>query len=133
MSDIFKSIEITWNGGIHTIEPDRCMRLAYLVEMALKQDSGKTFFDLITNPPLTGLAYAYAAALRYAGVAVSDAEVFGEVRNVLRGDGAAFNAAVNLIDDVMNLVAPQDDLRERLDAHAASAGSDDTEKKPQEA
>jgi len=74
-ADIFEDVTLTWDGVDYVIPANKCLRLAYKVEMALRQDSGLNAFELLHNPPMTSLAFAYGAALRFAGVVVTDEAV----------------------------------------------------------
>lgn len=125
-TDIFAPIVLPWKGAEYSVSAEAQMRLAYVVEMALIGDSGRTFFEVITNPPMTSLAMAYGAGLRHAGVKVSDLEVLAEVRKVTKGDGTALDAALALIDQVLTATSPDGEIA----GAAGGAGALDDAKKP---
>lgn len=106
MSDIFEPVVLTWKGQDYTIAAERCMRLIHTVEMALKQESKLQIFELAINPPVTCLAYSYAAALRFAGAEVRDEEVLQAIGAMFHDDPTVFHAAQGLLARCIAMILP---------------------------
>lgn len=70
---IFKPVTFGWAGKDYTVPAERALGLIAEIEEVM------TFVDLALSrekPSLSKLARAYGAALRYAGAAVSDEEIY---------------------------------------------------------
>ncbi len=119
--NIFEPVTITWQGEDYVIPAEKGMRLAYTVEMALRQDSNLSVFELMQNPPLTTLAMAYGAALRFAGVPVSDEEVMQVLSQSILGDTDDAVIMRGFVTAVFSMLLPPAALR-------AAEVSDDVKK-----
>lgn len=111
MSNIFEEVTLKWRGAEYKVPPERCMRLAYIVEMGLRQDSNISVFELVSNPPVTALAMAYAAALRHAGAAVTDEDVYLDLVKSVTSDGDVALEIRDLISTIISMVLPPKAIR----------------------
>ena len=112
MSDsIFRDITLEWEGETFTVPADKGLRLAEKVELALRSDSGLSVFELVLNPPITTLSRAYGAALRFAGCRVTDEAVYHAVTKVITGSEDEALAARAMIDQVLGVLLPPDDIK----------------------
>lgn len=126
MADIFEPVTLTWEGQDYTVLATRCMRLAYVVEMALRQDSRLSIFELLENPPLTALAMAYAAALRFAGaVQVRDEQVYLVLARGVTGPAEEAARIRDTLDGVLGMLLPPEVLR----GPSPAGGADEAAKK----
>jgi len=120
MKDIFEAVTLTWDGQDYTVPPERCMRLAYKVEVALVQDSRRSVFEILESPLMTTLAMAYGAALRFAGAVVTDEEVYLVVARGMTGEVDAIEMMHATLDGVIAMLLPP---------AALARGASDDEKK----
>lgn len=105
--DIFAPFTLNWKGTDYVVPADRCMKLAYVVEMALRQGRDMTVFEALKNPPLTVTAMAYGAALRHAGAVVSDGAVYKSlVESLSSGDETAIIKQALLTQIIEMLLPP---------------------------
>lgn len=80
----FSDVKITWKGADYTVPAERQLMLVAEVEDALRGNSGKSAVQLLLQrggPGHARLAMAYGAALRYAGAAVTDDEIYLSIQN----------------------------------------------------
>lgn len=67
---IFEDVTLGWKGTEYVVDSSKVMRLIAKVENEI------TLQELITSPKMTSLAFAYSAALNYAGASVNPDEVY---------------------------------------------------------
>lgn len=75
----FEDVTFGWGGMSYTVPANRQMGLVARVEDALSGDSGRQAISVLMQregPPYSRLAAAFGAALRYAGAAVTDEEIY---------------------------------------------------------
>lgn len=98
---IFQAITLTWKGTDFEVPADRVMRLIAVVEQHVRIN------DLISEqgPPLSKLATAYAAALRFAGARVGDDEVYADFFTT------GPEVAAQLANGLLSMMIPPDSLK----------------------
>ena len=74
----FDKIELRWKGQTYVVEPNRVLRLIARVEEVVTVDELVKYAQRQTAP-MAKLSMAYGAALRYAGVVVTDEEIFESI------------------------------------------------------
>lgn len=74
----FDKIDLKWKGQTYAVEPHRVLRLIARVEEVVTVDELVKYANRGTAP-MAKLSMAYGAALRYAGVKVTDEEIFESV------------------------------------------------------
>ena len=129
MSDIFQDVVLRWRGETYPVPAEDCMKLAYKVETALRQDSGGNFFELMLNPPVTGLAIAFAITLRHAKVSVTDAEVFREINPFHGGNREALDDAMSMLSQLLGSLSPPEEVAGDVAAAGERAEKDGSGKK----
>ncbi len=72
---MFESVTLKFNAEAYRIEPDKVMRAIAIVEDIITLDELVRYHERGTAP-MAKLAMAYAALVRYAGGACTDAEVY---------------------------------------------------------
>lgn len=68
---LFESVTLTWKNEEYEVDPENVMKLIAIVEEHI---SFKKLYS--GDPPMSGIAAAYAAALRFAGAKVTQEEVY---------------------------------------------------------
>ena len=93
---LFEPVTLTWKGEDFNVEPEKVMKLIAVIEEHI------SFYKLTNGePPATSIAFAYGAALRYAGAKVTDEEVYV---SLFGGEGAGVSYAVSSL--MMMMVPP---------------------------
>ncbi len=101
---LFETITLTWGGEEYEVEPENVMKLIAVVEEHV------SFQKLYSGePPLSGIACAYAAALRYAGASVKDEEVYAS----LFGDEGI--GIQNAITSLSMMLIPPTEIMEKME------------------
>jgi len=118
---IFEDVSLTWEGKDYRVSRNKIMGLIAAIEERIP------FTKLhSSNPPMSGIAQGYAAALRYAGARVSDEDVYA---SLFSSDGVGISQAIS---DLSVLMIPPDVIRKKMDASAendAAAGKKKTRQK----
>lgn len=128
MANIFTPIELDWNGKTITVRPHKVMGLISAIE------------DVITFPelqayavrgaaPVGKLSMAYARVLRYAGVRVTDEEVYAKSFSGSEEEQEAMGRA---IQNLLFMMMPPE-ARAKVEAIMAGAEEDDGDPEPAEA
>lgn len=97
----FDKVELKWKGQSYTIESNRVLRLIARIEEVVTIDELVKYAARQTAP-MAKLAMAYGAALRYAGVEVTDEEVFESI--FVSNSGASITAAIT---GLLSLMIPK--------------------------
>jgi hypothetical protein len=120
MARIFEDIHLAWGEETGTIPSDRVMgaiaRIEQHITLPELYDAGASR----KMPPLTLLAAAYGSVLRYAGLAVSDAEVYAGLFDKTRGEASL---VVTAVQGLMEIMIPPDALKAARKARDAPKGS----------
>ena len=101
---LFQPIELVWKGEVYKVKANEVMKLIAIIESHI------TFNALYSgSPPLSSIAFAYAAALRYAGADVEDDEVYC---SLFGGDGIGIQST---IQNLSLMMIPPSAVMERMD------------------
>jgi hypothetical protein len=102
---IFEDIAVEYNGEKRTIQSNQVMRLIARVEDVI---SIKRLVKGIEDgdPPMGKVAIAYAMMLRYAGISVTDEEIYCE----LFGNSGAASMALDSAMGLLSLMVPPEKL-----------------------
>lgn len=82
----FSEVKISWKGAVYSVPSDRQLMLVAEVEDALRGNSPKSAVQVLMQkggPGTARLSMAYGAALRFAGAAVTDDEVYLSIQDDL--------------------------------------------------
>lgn len=115
---MFDPIEIEYNGTVKTIKPNEIMPLIAQIERII---SLPRLMEAVQSgePPMAALAMAYGKILRYAGVNVTDGDVYAEM---FSGEGA-MSAATAAAQTVLALMVPPNVLKGEQPKKKAKAKS----------
>jgi hypothetical protein len=117
---IFEAIKLTWKGVDYEIPPDQVMRGIARIEDVFTLGELSRHMARGTLP-LAKIAQAYGVALRHAGAAVSDEDVYA---GMFSGDAAELQkrglAAVNTL---LVMMMPPEHLRAKEPEKKAEAGA----------
>lgn len=97
----FDKIELKWKGETYTVESNRVLRLIARVEEVVTVDELVKYAQRQTAP-LAKLSMAYGAALRYAGVTVTDEEIF---ESIFSGNSSA--AVTQAVTGLLSMMIPK--------------------------
>lgn len=111
---MFQPVEIVWKDQTYTIPANKVLGAIASVESVITLGELQQFAQRGTAPAAK-LAMAFGVLLRYAGAAVTDAEIAGHVFA-----GADRGAVVEAIANLMQLMIPQQ-LRGEASSGAAGA------------
>ena len=102
---IFEDVKLEWDGKEYTIPSNRVMGLIERIEDHL------SFSDLLSkNPKIGKIAGAWAEALRYAGAAVSDEQVYAEMFR-----GATTGQIKTAVFGLMEIMVPPQHIQKKTD------------------
>jgi hypothetical protein len=122
---IFQEVSLNWEGQEYKIEPNRVMgaiarveEVITLAELAACAESGKM--------PLSKIAMAFGAVLRYAGVKVGDDEVYAGMFT-----SSENNSAIQSISALLSMMIPPNVAGGKPgNVQAAPTGGKNSSKKP---
>jgi hypothetical protein len=114
---IFDDVSLTWNGEEYKIEAGKIMgaisvieEVVTLQELAEYATTGKT--------PLSKLAMAFGAVLRYAGAKVKDEEVYAGMF-----EGTGQGSAIASLSVLLSMMIPQTVVKNPKEEAAPTGGS----------
>lgn len=102
----FSDIKIAWRGAEYTVPADRQLMLVAEVEDALRGNTGKSAVQVLMQkggPGTARLAMAYGAALRFAGAAVTNDEIYLSIQEDLARQSA--DALIVMQQAIIALIA----------------------------
>ncbi len=116
---------ITWKGDEFVIKTSSLMRVILGIEDIITLIEIQNT-ALLGNMKLGKIAAAYAFVLRYAGVKVTDLEVYYEMLGKKEGDapGENMERAATLIKELIDLMAPPEPLAKKLQAAGGSGNGE---------
>ncbi|WP_088346311.1 MULTISPECIES: hypothetical protein [Rhodomicrobium] len=115
---VFTPIELDWKGSIYTIKPHRIMGMISVIEDAITLAELQEFCRR-GAPPTAKLCMAYGNVLRYAGVAVTDDDIYAHAFAGKQEMEAVIETAMGLMKMMMPPAA-----RARMDAALANKGAE---------
>ncbi len=106
----FEDVTFEWKGEKYTVPANRQLMLVAKIESALSGDTGRQAIDLLlqpNGPPHAHLAMAFETALRYAGAAIEDGEVYLSImEDFAKGSGDAVLKINTATLAILSVVAP---------------------------
>ena len=119
---VFDDVELPWKDRTHILPARKMMGAVARIEDVLTLRELAAFEGRRTVP-VGRYAQAYGAVLRYAGVPVTDEDVYA----VMHADEAGMTAVTDAVNHLMLMMLPPEQRRKALEAAAAAAAPAATE------
>lgn len=127
MSNTFDDIILEWDDKEYVIKANRVMGAIARIEDSLTYAELQQFAER-GGAPIARLAMAYGSVLRYAGLQITDDEVYQKAFETVSNQKAMMQAVMS----IMKLMLPKsvrDDIEKEIEAGGQTAPPKDTEGK----